>query len=188
MSTLLLVIMPPNPLNILLPPLKQLKARPQDMLCKWVSTLKLVTPNRRRILKTENVKPLYVENVREGYPKDGPRADSLIREANSSTAEPIWDDLNKFAYSGLDIPDPEHICLLRLSSEESWRPLDYATYVKKLEEENQDQGQPVNKAVVKQLLRKQLMENAGSRVKTMEDRATQLLKSEKDYWKARRNE
>ncbi|KAL9078786.1 MAG: hypothetical protein Q9157_002306 [Trypethelium eluteriae] len=138
-------------------------------------------PNRRRSLRVSTVIPLYIDTLHEVYPKNDSRIAFLIREAQSKAAKPIWEDLERFASTGNDESDLDHFRLPRLTLEQRWDNLDYASYVQMLGGENPEEK--LNRSIVRRLLRKQLTEKGGTWPKHMQLRVNQILKDEKLYWR-----
>ena len=172
--------MPQNPLNLVLPSLKKMKVQPENMLVKWIKGIKILNANRRQLLTVSNVKQVYTQGIQEVYPKNHPRALSLIREANSEEARGVWANLESYATSGNDDLDLQHFRLPHLTPKQIWKRLEYATYVDMLRKENPTQE--LNSRVVRCLLRRQLRK-PDRFVYQQEERVKQILRAEKLYWK-----
>ncbi|KAL9097781.1 MAG: hypothetical protein Q9165_000107 [Trypethelium subeluteriae] len=97
------------------------------MLRSWIRMLKILNREQRRILTVPNAMPLYIKGVQEVYPKNDPRVVSLVQEAQGKAAKSIWEDLERFAIAGNDVSDLDHLRLPRLSPEQRWESLDYAS-------------------------------------------------------------
>lgn len=178
--------MPPNPLQIALPPLKTLKAQGKKTLLNWIHVIKKLNPDRRRLLRASIVRPFYIQEVQKVFSKNDPRAVGLIQEANSKNTESLWHDLESYANLGTDSSDLELFRLPHLSPEQTWSKLDYETYVDVVRRDNP--SQTLNRELVRRLLHKQLTEKAGPFVKQQKDRVKQILTAERDYWKSVRQD
>ena len=179
-------IMSSNPLRLSLPPFHTIKhLQPHVVIPYWIAMVKKLNPEKRRLLRVVNVKPLFVKDARMAYSKNDPRTKELIREADSPSTQSLWAELEHFAKTGNGDSDTEYFKLPNLRPDQCMQGMDYASYVQKLEEANPEEE--VNKLIVRQLLRRQLTRLVTpGRIDAVKKRVDQLLRSEMDYWKNRR--